>query len=141
MALPEITTNPERYGTVRWTGLVTRVDTAADPDDLPDKSAIEGVIIFKPSSPLIAYPTAAPKYTSLLFNRQVPLQDAQITELDRKFIKLEACVEGMVPAVLNWTASFSIGFNGVIVRIPDVMFSLQPSQEIDLTDLISMPSA
>lgn len=141
MALPEITTNPERYGTVTWMGLVSRIDTVADPDDLPDKSPIEGVIIFKPSSPSIAYPTAVPKYTSLLFNRQVPLADAQITEQDRKFIKLEACVPGMLPATLTWTASFSIGFNGVIVRIPDVQFTLEPGQAIDLTDLISMPSA
>lgn len=137
MPLPEITVDPIRYGKVKWTALFSSVDTDADPDDVPDKAGISGVIIFKPSVPSIAFPSATPKYTCLLFNRQVSLIDAQVDELGRKFVKLEASVTGMKPETLTWTATFNIGYNGVNLRIPDVTFSLTADQELDLTDLIN----
>ena len=136
MALPSITNNPVRFGKVTWIGLASMLDSLVDPDDYPDEAAIEGLIIFKPSSALVTYPTAEPKYTRILTNRQINLVDGAITEQGRKYIKLEANVLGANPAVLTWTATFVLAYNGVVVRIPDAKFTLTPDSQIDLTDYI-----
>ena len=136
MALPEITTNPVKYGKVSWTGLAALVDSITDVDDNPDLAEVNGLVIFKPSAPALAYPNAVPKFTTLLFNRQVNMMDSQLTEQGRRYVKLEANVSGQVPATLTWTASFNVGYSGVLIKLPDVKFTLDPDQELDLSDLI-----
>lgn len=136
MVLPEITTNPVRYGKVKWTGLAAIIDSLIDEDDLPDLSEISGVVIFKPSVTAVAYPNAVPKFTTILLNRQVNMSDAMLTEQGRRYVKLEANVPGQQPEHLSWTAVFSVGFQGINVKLPELQFALEPNQELDLTDLI-----
>lgn len=136
MALPNITTNPVRYGKVSWVGIVGLLDSYLDLDDNPDEASVEGIIIFKPSVNAILYPLATPKYTRLLVNRQVNITDGAITEQGRKYIKLEANVAGANPAIVTWTATFVLSYNGIVIRLPDAKFALTPDSTIDLTDYI-----
>lgn len=136
MATPEITANPPEYGKVRWTGLTATIDSD-DEDDAPDRVILSGLVLFKPSVQAVAYPSAVPKFTSALFNRKAELVDGQINELGRDYIKLEANSPGQNPEELFWTATFVVSFNGAVAKIPDVKFTLEPNQEIDLTDLIN----
>lgn len=133
MALPSITTNPLGFAKVRWTGLASTLDTA-DEDENPNLDQLEGVVIFKPSVNFISYPNAVPKFTTAMTNRQYNLVDAQLDEQGRKYVKLEACTDGAVPESFTWTATFVVSYKGIVVKIPDVTFSLEAGQDIDLSD-------
>ncbi|QAY16650.1 minor tail protein [Gordonia phage FelixAlejandro] len=136
MPLPSISNNPIAYGKVMWTAIVSVLDSV-DPDDIPDLDELEGNIIFKPSARYLKTPASVPPLTIALMNRNVSLEDSQIDEQGRKFIKLEASSAGVVPDVFTWTATFNLSYKGVMVSIPDTTFQLLPDDEIDLTDYIA----
>lgn len=136
MPLPSISNNPISYGKVLWTGIVSVLDSV-DPDDTPDLDELEGNIIFKPSARYLKVPGSTPPLTVALMNRNVSIEDSQIDEQGRKFIKLEASSAGVVPDVFTWTATFNLSYKGVLISIPDATFQLLPGVEIDLTDYIA----
>ncbi|ANA85982.1 tail protein [Gordonia phage Demosthenes] len=137
MPLPEITLDPTEYGTVTWTGLISRIDSVVDPDDLPDKSPVTGSIIFKPSAGALKFLGASPVFTMFLIDRTVNIVDAQVDEQGRKYIKLESNSAHSTPEAFTWTAVFNLEYEGKIIRVPDAKFSLQPGQVLDLSTVIS----
>ncbi|UYL87033.1 esterase [Gordonia phage Hollow] len=137
MPLPEITLDPTEYGTVTWTGLVSRIDSVLDPDDLPDKSPVTGSIIFKPSAGALKFLGASPQFTMFLIDRTVNIVDAQVDEQGRKYIKLESNSAHSTPEAFTWTAVFNLEYDGKIIRVPDAKFSLQPGQVLDLSTVLN----
>ncbi|ANA86077.1 tail protein [Gordonia phage Kvothe] len=137
MPLPEIALDPTEYGTVTWTGLISRIDSVVDPDDLPDKSPVTGSIIFKPSAGALKFLGASPVFTMFLIDRTVNIVDAQVDEQGRKYIKLESNSAHSTPEAFTWTAVFNLEYEGKIIRVPDAKFSLQPGQVLDLSTVIS----
>ncbi|UTN91171.1 hydrolase [Gordonia phage PokyPuppy] len=137
MPLPDINVDPTEYGTVTFTGLISILDSISDPDDIPDKAAVTGAIIFKPSAGALKFLGADPVFTLFLSNREVQLVDAKVDEQGRKYIKLESNSAAAVPEQFTWTAVFSLSYNGVMLNIPECKFALQPGQELDLSTVLN----
>ncbi|AKJ72441.1 hypothetical protein GMA7_4 [Gordonia phage GMA7] len=135
MPMPEIEYDPSIYSKVSWVGLVSTLD-GPDPDEFPDKDGLTGSIIFKPSSPLLRFPTAVPQFTLALTNRQVNVQDAQVDEQGRKYVYLEASSPFSEPSNFTWTATFVLAYKGVPIKVPDTKFQTSPGVDVDLTDWI-----
>ncbi|QSL99656.1 hypothetical protein SEA_AUSTIN_13 [Gordonia phage Austin] len=135
MPMPEIEYDPSIYSKVSWVGLVSTLD-GPDPDEFPDKDGLTGSIIFKPSSPLLRFPTAIPQFTLALTNRQVNVQDAQVDEQGRKYVYLEASSPFSEPSNFAWTATFVLAYKGVPIKVPDTKFQTSPGVDVDLTDWI-----
>lgn len=135
MPMPEIEYDPSIYSKVSWVGLVSTLD-GPDPDEFPDKDGLTGSIIFKPSSPLLRFPTAVPQFTLALTNRQVNVQDAQVDEQGRKYVYLEASSPFSEPLNFTWTATFVLAYKGVPIKVPDTKFQTSPGVDVDLTDWI-----
>lgn len=133
--MPEIEYDPSIYSKVSWVGLVSTLD-GPDPDEFPDKDGLTGSIIFKPSSPLLRFPTAIPQFTLALTNRQVNVQDAQVDEQGRKYVYLEASSPFSEPSNFTWTATFVLAYKGVPIKVPDTKFQTSPGVDVDLTDWI-----
>lgn len=133
MALPDLSPNPIRYGTVTWIGIATALDTSADPDDIPDMGELQGTIIFKPSVSYLTFPQVTTPFTVALMNRSVSLKDALIDDQGRPYVKLEASVADAQPDAFTWTAVFSIAYKGVPVVIPNATFQLLDGDTKDLT--------
>ena len=131
----EIDTDTAAFGKVKWAGVAGSVDSDDD-DDLPDTHAVQGNIIFTPSTPGIAYPNAVPKYTRLLYKRTVAVLDGKISEQGRDYVKLEASVPGMAPDSVSWKVTFSLGVGGIVLQLPALTISLEPGEELDLSDIL-----
>ncbi|AUV60615.1 tail protein [Gordonia phage SteveFrench] len=141
MPLPDITLDPTEYGRVTFTGLISILDSISDPDDIPDKAGVTGVIIFKPSVGALKFLGASPMFTLMLSSREVNLVNAQVDEQGRKYIKLEASSAHATPESFTWTAVFSLSYNGVMLNLPDCKFALMPGQELDLSTVIDASEA
>ncbi|QOR56158.1 tail fiber protein [Gordonia phage Linetti] len=137
MPLPDITVDPTEYGRVTFTGLISILDSISDPDDVPDKAAVTGAIIFKPSAGALKFLGASPVFTLFLSNREVQLVDAKVDEQGRKYVKLESNSAAAVPDQFTWTAVFSLSYNGVMLNIPPCTFALMPGQELDLSTVLN----
>ncbi|QOP65339.1 glycoside hydrolase [Gordonia phage Diabla] len=136
MPLPSIANNPLAYGRVTWTGLVSQLDSDADPDDIPDLDELSGTIIFKPSVNYLKALGATPPFTVALMNRQVLIDDAQLDDQGRKYVKLEASTPGIQPDSFTWTAVFNLSYKGVLIAIPNTTFQLLPDEQLDLSSYI-----